>query len=117
MTVIRVMLDLLLSLSQRRGLHRQDIVWWKVYDEDDEYRRRGRSRDRGDWLRRLGSRRDQPYRFSYRRHYDSPHYRQPRHYDFRPGLARDDDYIDGYRHWYDGDQFRSSLRVYTQGDR
>ncbi|XP_043245474.1 uncharacterized protein LOC122393488 [Amphibalanus amphitrite] len=100
-----------------------DIVWWKVYDEDDDYRRRGRDydspfrryrmlrhRERGDRDRRR-------YRFSYRRYYDSPHYRRSRHYDYRRGLMRDDDYINGYRDWYNDDHFRSSLRVYTQGDR
>ena len=93
----------------------QDIVWWKVYDEDREYRRRGRS---GAYrLRDLGPRDEHRYRFSYRRLYESPHYRRPRHYEYRPGLTRDDRYINGYSDWYSADRFRSSLRVQTRGDR
>ena len=103
---------------------RQDIVWWKVYDEDYEARhhaRRGRSRyfeddyfgPRPRFPRHDGHPR---YRFRYRRHYSDHHYRSPRQFHFAPGRIRDDSYINGYRGWYTRKRFNSGLRVFTRGD-
>ena len=104
---------------------RQDIVWWKVYDEDYESRRHGR-RGRSRYFPgddypgpRPGYRRPDGhprYRFRYRRHFSDHHYRSPRQFDFRPGRVRGSAYINGFGDWYTRKRFHSSLRVFTRGD-